>query len=152
MRVKDNSGGENGVQNRVEGPADEGSDGKRDEAGGDKAMLVSTAPIVGPQLIYRMHTAQRSSGSCHGWGNCGGQVRHRSLILVSCVVHCDIVRLAIGGFQATKLLAESRTCSLNSLYIQQLVSIHQNHTISNSKFNSKNSRGKGVRICLLAEL
>lgn len=152
MRVKDNSGGENGVQDRVEGAADEGSDGERDETGGDEAMLVSTALIVDPRLIYRMHTAQRSSGSCHGWGKCGGQVRHRSLILVSCVVHCDIVRLAIGDFEATKLLAESRTCSLDSLYIQKLVSNHQNHTISNPNFNSKNSRGKGVRISLLAEL
>lgn len=119
MRVKDNSGGENGVHDGVEGAADEGSDGERDETGSDKTMLVSSGPIVDPRLIYQIHTAQRSSGSCHGWGSCGGQVRHRSLILVSCVVHCDIVRLSIGDFEATKLLAYSRTRSLNSLYNQQ---------------------------------
>jgi hypothetical protein len=41
VRVKDNSGGEKGVHDGVEGAADEGSDGEGNETGGDKAMLVS---------------------------------------------------------------------------------------------------------------
>lgn len=85
MRVKDNSGGENGVHDGVQGAADEGSDGERNETGGDEAITVSQVRL---HIFFDMslHTAQRSSGSCHGWGSCGGQVRHRSLIFVSCVV------------------------------------------------------------------
>lgn len=41
MRVKDDSGGENGVHDGVEGAADKGSDGERDETGGNEAITVS---------------------------------------------------------------------------------------------------------------
>jgi hypothetical protein len=85
VRVKDNSGGEDRVHDGVEGAADEGSDGERNETGGDEAIPVSQLRLH-IFVNISLHTAQRSSGSCHGWGSCGGQVQHRSLILVSCVV------------------------------------------------------------------
>ena len=85
MRVKDNSGGENRVHDGVEGAADEGSDSERNETGGDETITVSQLRLH-ISVNISLRTAQRSSGSCHGWGSCGGRVRHRSLIRVSSVV------------------------------------------------------------------